>query len=69
MDFEANLSKTILKYTLNLAVIDKTMYEIVWPFYLILKTIVIMTDKENFQNNVKENIVMSNGPEPFISNN
>lgn len=69
MDFEANLSKTILKYTLNLAVIDKIMYEIVWPFYLILKTIVIMTDKENFQNNVKENIVMSNGPEPFISNN
>lgn len=69
MDFEANLSKTILKYTLNLAVTDKIMYEIVWPFYLILKTIVIMTDKENFQNNVKENIVMSNGPEPFISNN
>lgn len=69
MDFEANLSKTILKYTLNLAVIDKIMYEIVWPFYLILKTIVIMIDKENFQNNVKENIVMSNGPEPFISNN
>lgn len=69
MDFEANLSKTILKYTLNLAVIDKIMYEIVWPFYLILKTIVIMTDKENFQNNVKENMVMSNGPEPFISNN
>ena len=69
MDFEANLSETILKYSLNLAVIDKIMYEIVWPFYLILKTIVIMTDKENFQNNVKENIVMSNGPEPFISNN
>ena len=69
MDFEANLSKTILKYTLNLAVIDKIMYEIVWPFYLILKTIVIMRDKENFQNNVKENMVMSNGPEPFISNN
>lgn len=45
------------------------MYEIVWPFYLILKTIVTMRDKENFQNNVKENIVMSNGPEPFISNN
>lgn len=53
----------------NHRMLDKIMYEIVWPFYLILKTIVIMRDKENFQNNVKENMVMSNGPEPFISNN